>query len=288
MNENEKQELLDSAKQYAQRWLDGFSIDGSKYNADAVLNILSTRTFNGELVEAEVVGSPTEAIDALKRLTTRIENPEEVKKANQCLWDYYDMAFYESAYSVLPDKDALPCKEFFEQSLFEAFKNGLGFLINLGPYVLGVMRPIAYLDDNRALHRMGGPAIIWNEEKQWWYHGVQMEQRFVESPETVTPEEAWTHPNAEVRRSLCEIVGWDKVVEAAGAKVIHTDKFGELLEVTNNIAGEDIVLKFVRVTCPTTGRQYVMGTDHEVTTAHEGVANTFGMTPEEYNPVIET
>lgn len=294
MSSVDKDELLERAKIEAQRWIDRFSLDGGRYNKDKIQAVLASRVFEGVPVRTEVAGSPDEAVMMLERLAKNpeVENLEAIDQAHLCLWDYYEMAFYESAYSVLPNKDKFPCRAFFDQTLLEAFEAGLGFLVNLGPYILGVMRPVVYRDENMQLHNEFGPAVIWGEgeyqEKQWWWHGVRVEQRHIESKETIDPEEAWGHKNAEVRRALCEIVGWEKIMDAVGAKVIHEDETGQLLEAENVIDGERIKLRFVRVTCPTTNRVYVLGTRETAQTAKEGVAATFGMTPEEYNPVVET
>lgn len=294
MDQAEKDRVLEAASKEAQRWLNAFSLDG-KYNKAAVLEELQKRHYKNESVVVRVVDSPKEAIEAVLDGAKEAMGVEELdketlnklKESYSCIWDYYDMAFYESAYSQLPDKSKLSeeDQEFFEQSLFTPFKYGLGFLINLGSLLIGVMRPEAYRDDDLRIHRETGPAIIWgNEKPQYWWHGIQIEKDWIENKDSVDPKEAFTHPNVEQRRALCEIVGWEKVVEACGAEVLQKDDRGELLEMDS----DDGKIRFVRVTCPTTGRVYVMCVPNDVQTCHEGVARGFGMKPEEYKPVVET
>jgi hypothetical protein len=294
MDQAEKDRILEAASKEAQRWLDAFSLDGN-YNKEAVLEELKKRQYKKEGVVVRVVDSPKEATEAILDGAREVMGVEELdketldklKEAYSCIWDYYDMAFYESAYSQLPDKSKLSeeDQEFFEQTLFSAFESGLGFLINLGSLLVGVMRPEAYRDEDLRIHREDGPAIIWGkEEPQYWWHGVQIEKDWIENKEGIDPKQAFTHPNVEQRRALCEIVGWEKIVEACGARVIQKDDYGELLELDS----DDGKVRFVRVTCPTTGRIYVLCVPEDVKTCHEGVARGFNMTPEEYNPTVQT
>jgi hypothetical protein len=94
--------------------------------------------------------------------------------------------------------------------------------------------------------------------------------------------------NIEVKRDLCEYFGWEKVIEGQEMKVIHSDKYGILLEDKNiEDDGWKIKAKFVRVICPSTGRKYVLRVDPNVQTAKEAVASTFGLTEEQYCPIVE-
>jgi ankyrin repeat protein len=85
---------------------------------------------------------------------------------------------------------------------------------------------------------------------------------------------------------LCEYFGWERIVEAFGAEEVYRDKYGVLLE-TENINDDKYPARFVRVTCPSTGRKYVLRVDPNVQTAKEAVASTFGLTEEQYCPILE-
>jgi ankyrin repeat protein len=97
--------------------------------------------------------------------------------------------------------------------------------------------------------------------------------------------------NIEVKRRVCEYFGWERIVKELGAKEIHKDEYGILLK-TSELKDDDsfqanLSAKFVRVTCPSTGEKYVLRVDPNVQTAKEAVASTFGLTEEQYCPVVE-
>lgn len=202
-----------------------------------------------------------------------------------CIWDYYLTAFWDSAYQAFEKKEI----EFADQSLLEAYKLGLGYMINLGNLLVTITRPEAYRDDQLRLHRENGPATIWGNTKQYWWHGVEVEADWIEHPEKLDPTKALAEPNQEKRRALCEIIGWPKVLDSVGAKTVHTDDKGSLVEVNLEAINDgDPVTRFVRVVCPSTKREYALRVPHTTTTATEGVAWTFDVPTEKYQPTFES
>ena len=154
------QKLIDQAKENAQKWLDNFRPDGNP-DMDKIREVLEARTFNGEPVDAIVVRTPEEASAAIKEYVKKNVPKEEqaniLSNVHDCIWDYYYMAFYESACSVLENRD-FPEAEFIYQSLYPAFEAGLGWIVNLGGLVVGVCLPEAYRDDQMRIHKENGPA----------------------------------------------------------------------------------------------------------------------------------
>lgn len=279
MKNNE--EILKKAATRADEWLKEFRPLGER-NTEKVLKELSKRTFNGKKIKAYVAESPAEAEKLIKEICKG--DKEVMKNAYRCIWDYYLMAFYDCAYiTCCSEQD----HEFGKQSFFEAFKAGLGFYINLGEVGIGVMMPQAHRDLENRIHNQNGPAIVWGDEETYWYKGVQVPKEWILHPEDQDPKEALTHKNIEQRRALCELIGWNTVLEHLNKKVIDKDpdpEIGELFEVDLPDAPK---CRFLRVLCAT-GRFFCLQVPPEMNTALEANSWTYGIDKEEYVPEVRT
>lgn len=280
------QKLIDKAKANGQKWLDNFRPNGQP-DMDVITSVLNARTFNGEPVTAVVVKSPGEATAVIKQYITKHvpkdKQEEIISNVHNCIWDYYYMAFYESACSILEDKD-FPQAEFIYQSLLPAFTAGLGWIVNLGGFIVGICLPEAHQDDQSLIHKETGPAIIWGDDKQYWWHGVQIPGEWIEDKDNVDLSLCITWENVEQRRALCEIIGWDKVLDQLKAKLVDKDEFGELLSVDLPDASDS---KFIKVTCGT-GRTFALPVPQDMRTAHQAVAWTYNIDITNYSPEVRT
>ena len=147
--------------------------------------------------------------------------------------------------------------------------------------------------------------------KVYAYHGVTVPAQVIETPESITIEQIKEEENAEVRRCMVERMGWERFCAEAGMKVLHEDTLqsnfpsipvselvsesarlvtsyrpgtetAQLLEADGIRDYEDRPLRFVRLTDPSTGRQYTIRVLHSHTRCYQAVAWTFGKTEEEY------
>lgn len=270
------EEVLNNAKLIGDQYLKAFDCTGD-YDLKKIKKALEGRIHEGHPVEIVVVKSPDEAIKVIKK---KIEETGAQVNPYNCIWDYYLMAFYHAAYAQCPDQS----HEFGRQNFLEAFKNGLGFYINLGNFAVAITRPMAKRDDQLRIHCQDGPAIIWGKTKQYFWHGVEVPGEWIEKKNEVDPKLCLNYDNIEQRRALCEIIGWNKVLELLDAKPIQKDKFGELLEVNLPDAG---TTRFVKVLCGT-GRTFAIPVPATCKTAHEAVAASYSLSVEEYNPEVRT
>jgi hypothetical protein len=171
---------------------------------------------------------------------------------------------------------------------------------------------VCTLDDDRRLHNETGPAMAYADG---WavhaWHGVRVPSFVIEHPETITAQHIRDEQNAEVRRVMLEQMGWEKFCASANMRVLHEDHLetrfstipvselvepgtrlitsyrpgketAQLLEAEDLADYEERPLRFVRLTDPSTGRQYVIRVRHDHTRCYEAVAWTFGLTEEEY------
>lgn len=140
-------------------------------------------------------------------------------------------------------------------------------------------------DETGRLHNPDGPSIRWRDG--WATHhwrGTAVPAEWIESKDSVDPALALNWENIEQRRCLAEILGWNRVLTAVKTRVVVTDNFGTLLEADLPDAPRS---RFVKVRCGT-GRDFILPVPPEMKSAHEAVAWTYGMTPEEYGPEVRT
>lgn len=100
----------------------------------------------------------------------------------------------------------------------------------------------------------------------------------------VTPQEIIGLPNAEIRRAVVELVGYEKIVEQAET-LDDSDADGRLLRIK---LGDDEDMFLLQVQDPSTGRGYFLRVPPEIETAKEARAWTFGFDAEDFNLIKET
>jgi len=265
--------IFENAAIIGQKYLDCFNLTGN-YNLDDIKKALSKRTHDGKKVKIVVVSCPSEAVKVLKPLMKDNLSPQN------CIWDYYYMAFYDAAYSQCPNQD----HEFGRQSFYEAFKAGLGYYINLGSFAVAVARPFVSKDPQNRVHKDNGPAIVWGKDKKYFWHGTEVPGDWIEKKDSIDPSLALTHNNIEQRRALCEIIGWTKILAKLDCCTIHKDKYGELIEVNLPDSPKS---RFIRVHCAT-GREFCLPVPNTVKTAKEAVAMTYNVPTSSYDPETRT
>jgi hypothetical protein len=132
--------------------------------------------------------------------------------------------------------------------------------------------------------------------------GVQMDERQdVLQPENISVRKIMTTLNIERRRVLLMLVGAERFMREAGAKVQHQDvepsgQQRQLLRVDllplrdrwgYNVDDEPIVM--LSVTCPSTARQYMLRVPPDMQTCHQAAAWIAGFDdPDQYQPIMET
>ena len=276
-----EEEVLEKAEMLGRLWLDSFRLDGVHDEEECLKALSGRKGPEGEDVLALVVRSPEEVLPALRKGALQCGVKEEdlptvLKDAYSCVWDYYWMAFYECAMQASGLSNYLT-----DQSLLPAFKAGIGHIINMGGLMVGVMLPEAHLDERKTLHREDGPAIVWGEEKHYYWHGTKVPAEWIEDKESIDVVELLQWSNTEERRAGCEIVGWARVLEKLNAEVVDENKdpeIGTLLRVNLPDAENSY---FLKVRCGT-GRTFALPVPDDMRTALQANAWTYGLDPEEY------
>lgn len=150
------------------------------------------------------------------------------------------------------------------------------------------------LDDRQRPHSGNGKPAIERDGKQWWYwHGVEVPERVVTAPETITVAEIEAESNSEVRRVMIERYGQTRYLQDCGARIVHQDDYGILYQKRFKGQSWDDPITFVKVKNSTpepdgTFKDYILRVPPNVRTARSAVAWTFGIQSQNYKPELET
>lgn len=101
----------------------------------------------------------------------------------------------------------------------------------------------------------------------------------------ITPQELLQIDNSERKREAIEKYGEEKLMDDLNGEVLDTEGDNKLVKVPQQ-TGEDFV--FVNVKDSSTPRRYLLRVPPTTKTVKEGIAWTFNMKTEEYNPTQET
>lgn len=291
------EKVLERARVEGDKFLAAVDWTGN-YDTEAVRVSLSKRVHKGEPVLAIVVSDPSEVGAACLRGACELEGltteppdiaglsqqaKEALSQAHQCLWDLYLMAFYSSAYVAADMENP---HEFGAQSFLEPVQLGLWAIVNLGPLVVGITRPLAFREGT-VLHNPAGPAIKWGTWEKWFWRGTEVPREWIEDTENQDPSIGFTHTNIEQRRAFCEIVGWDKILRDREYTLIEKDddpQIGTLFDV--DIPGNGMQ-RFLRVECGT-GRTFCLPVPNDMKTARQANAWTYQLEEGEYRPEVRT
>ncbi|MEE1940714.1 hypothetical protein V1L54_15095 [Streptomyces sp. TRM 70361] len=153
-------------------------------------------------------------------------------------------------------------------------------------------RPLElHRDEVGRLDRGDGPALVFPDgfALHAW-KGMPVPADFLASLDAITPERIRAEENAELRRVMLEHYGYDRYLAESGARPVHRDSTGVLWRI--DLADDEPVLtvEVVNSTPEPDGsrRTYWLRVPPSVRTAREGVAWTFGLEADGYEPVVQT
>ena len=158
-------------------------------------------------------------------------------------------------------------------------------------------------DDEGRLHSVTQGAVQWADGlDNHFINGVGFDKSLWEriSSKSISSRDAILLSNIEQRTVALRALGYDHVLKEIGAKVIDSTvemtRNGrplhyEVLETNLQDDGSSPVARFVKVECPSTGKEAVLRVDpkSEATRTCKGAVGwTFGMGPLDYDPLEET
>lgn len=153
-------------------------------------------------------------------------------------------------------------------------------------------RPLALrLDDQDRLHHGDGPALAYADGfAAYSWRGNALTPEFGRRLAAATPESIRAEENAELRRMMIEYYTPERFLQDSGAQPVQQDEAGKLwrMELPQD---EPIVMVEVVNSSPEpdgTFNIYFLRVPPTTQTAKAGVAWTFGLTEEEYQPLQQT
>lgn len=130
-------------------------------------------------------------------------------------------------------------------------------------------------------HCEDGPALRWPDGyEQYYWRGIEVPKSWIMEPETITKDTILGEENAERRRACTEIVG-DRLLDILDARKVQVDDYGELYDIDDVVTNEGH-MRYIRVCCPSSQRQYLIRVPPETKTAVEGCAWTGHLSEAEY------
>ncbi|WP_308207858.1 DUF6745 domain-containing protein [Actinomadura madurae] len=141
------------------------------------------------------------------------------------------------------------------------------------------------------MHRGDGPALAYPDgfALHAW-RGMPIPHDFVASLAGLTPDRISSEQNAELRRVMLEIFGYDRYLAETGARPLHRDETGVLWSI--ELPGDEpvVMVEVVNSTPEPDGthRTYYLRVPPGTRTARAGVAWTFGVDEDDYHPEKQT
>lgn len=208
-------------------------------------------------------------------------------------WDCHWLVSYAAVAQLHPDIfTAAQMDELGDWLLI--LKNAFSFLfMENACFVLN--SPKLSLDENERLHHGEGPALTFADgQKLYAWHGSSIPEWVITRRRFINPILIDLTENAEVRRVLIEIYGWQKYLRSFGTKVFHEDKYGKLYRREPKSLGQFdeplMAVEVVNSTAEPDGsyKRYLLRVPPSMQRAKQAVAWTFGLREEDYDPEKES
>jgi len=165
-------------------------------------------------------------------------------------------------------------------------------------------------DSRFRLHNENGPASAYPDGWSIYaVHGIVVQRRIIESPETITAKEIQDENNAEIRRIMLDKFGIPRYIQEVGALELSRDNWGILYRI--NVQGDEpiVMVKYQNSTPNEYGERkeyfhrvhpelrpiFFVGEDGvkklgepQPMTPLNAIASFHGMYGNEYNPDVQT
>lgn len=183
-----------------------------------------TRIYKRDGIDApdfKWVKSPAEAQAILEK--------HKVSSATTNLWGAYDL-YWLAFYAVGREIGKLNGEDIFEKADSEELDDMLAIsqATLWWPFdtclVCDTPKEI-HVDESGALHNDKGPAILYRDKVcLWMIHGVEVNEKIVMRPKSLTLKEINNEQNAEVKRIMIDRFGAWKYAEKVGARILDAGK----------------------------------------------------------------
>jgi hypothetical protein len=147
------------------------------------------------------------------------------------------------------------------------------------------------LDPEGRPHAEDGPALAWADgTRVFAWHGRLVPPDLLDRERPVTRSRIEREWDPEQRRVLIERYGLGRYLLEAGASEIQRDACGRLYRLPQRLGEPILAVRVVNHTPEPDGsfREFWLPVPPTMATARQAVAWTFGLSPEEYDPVAQS
>lgn len=147
------------------------------------------------------------------------------------------------------------------------------------------------LDNERRYHGEDGPAMTFPDGYSVYaWHGRSVPRDIIDHPENISVERIEKERNVEIRTILMERYGLERFIADSGARVIGEDECGILYRKEFAVEEPLCVVMVKNSTAEPDGtfKNYFLRVPPDIITPRAAVAWTFGLSTDDYLPVIET
>jgi hypothetical protein len=283
------------------------SITKSAYHfSHVLLNNTVHIPFNDSVVESvmssvkeTVTVALKDSLDDFIRNFMQVSIAEAVMASVKKLYASYSVHYNVSHFRWMLFYDFLSKTGILKASLFQQYK----YFLKSCPFVLYMYQEFIFavqppvhlaLNAQGRLHSTEGPAVKFRDGSGYYsINGRSVPEWIFEEKDRITREKFLNEKNAETRAAIYEVLGHKKIMEMLGAETVHTSEIThangdvetvELLKTRDRFPEiENQPFAWVKLTCPSTGTNYLLGVDPEYKNAAEAVASLSMFKENEYS-----
>ena len=197
---------------------------------------------------------------------------------------FYD--FFEKI-NIVDDFNFKQYKKMLKSGVFNAYE--------FENFVFAIQPPI-YVERNSQgrLHSTSTAAVKFRDGSSYYFiNGRPIPEWVVEKKDAITKDQFLQEKNSDIKGAIYEVLGSEGLINLLGAeitdtKTIHHDngdvEIVELLKTKDTFPElDDDPLAWVKMTCPSTGTNYLIGVDPQYNDAIEAIASLSPFTKDEYS-----
>ena len=221
------------------------------------------------------------------------------------VWDSVNIFHSYSSYIGLSNYGRISFYDFFEKiDILDNFnfkqykkilKSGVFNAYEFDNCVFAIQPPIyVELNSQGRLHSTSTAAVKFRDGSSYYFiNGRPIPKWVVENKDSITKDQFLNEKNLDIKGAIYEVLGSKGIMNLLGAEITDTNTIHhangdietvELLKTKETFPelGDD-PMAWVKMTCPSTGTNYLVGVDPQYNDAIEAIASLSPFTKEEYS-----
>ena len=221
------------------------------------------------------------------------------------VWDSVNIFHSYSSYIGLSNYGRISFYDFFEKiNILDNFnfkqykkilKSGVFNAYEFDNCVFAIQPPIyVELNSQGRLHSTSTAAVKFRDGSSYYFiNGRPIPKWVVENKDSIIKDQFLQEKNLDIKGAIYEVLGAEGIINLLGAEITDTNTIHhangdietvELLKTKETFPelGDD-PMAWVKMTCPSTGTNYLVGVDPQYNDAIEAIASLSPFTKEEYS-----